>query len=524
MHRVFWFHPAYHYRHHFLSWRCDGAMSFRAFFIACRVVHRVMVDLIQKVVLMNSSSAATSRWAHMGRALRSRNYRLFFYGQGVSMIGTWMQRTALLWLVGMRFDDERTAALWLGVVGFCGQIPSLVLTPLAGALADRWNRHRMVVGAQVLAMIQAFVLAGMAFTNHLEMWHIIALSVWLGAVHAVDIPARQSFMLEMLDTPEDLPNAIALNSTLVNLGRLVGPALGGVVAAMMGASVCFLLNGLSFLSVIAALLFMRLPAATKKTVHRHILHNMLEGFQYAWRVVPIRSTLLLMSLVSLVAVPYVSLLPAMARHGLSCEAGGYGLLVAAAGMGALLGAVHLAGRRSAIGLERVMGVAPCVMGVALVVFAWNHSFWVALVLMGMVGMGQMLLIASGNTLLQTMVDDDKRGRVMSFYSLSFMGVMPLGNLLAGVAARHIGTSWTLTTGGILCVAGAVGFRAALPALAAALETKTSLSVESFPTQNIPYKAPETFASVPVQVTGHVSNPTSDHMSTPCSASEVEPES
>ncbi len=405
-----------------------------------------------------------SRWSNVVRPLRSRNYRLFFVGQGVSLTGTWMQRTALLWLVGTMFSDERIAAFWLGVVGFSGQIPALVLTPLAGALADRWNRRHMVIGTQALAMVQSFILAALAISGHIEIWHIVVLSLWLGAVNAVDVPTRQSFVIEMVDRPEDLTNAIALNSSIVNAGRLAGPALGGVMTAFFGVGACFLLNGFSFLAVIVALLAMRIKPREMRPSKKHVIHNMTEGLVYAFSFPPIRALLLIMALVSLMGVPYNSLLPVFARHVLSCGPKGYGTLVAVGGIGALAGALYLASRSSVRGLGRVIMVAPALLGLALVCFSFNRSYSLALVLMPLLGLGQMLLMASCNTVLQTIVDDDKRGRVMSFYSLSFMGVVPLGNLLAGFAAREIGSALTMTIGGAVCVLGAIHFSRRLPHL------------------------------------------------------------
>ena len=405
-----------------------------------------------------------SRWNNIVRPLRSRNYRLFFMGQGISLTGTWMQRTALLWLVGTMYADEKTAAFWLGVVGFASQIPALLLTPLAGALADRWNRRRMLLGAQSLAMVQSFLLAFLTLSGEMHIWQIVALSLWLGVVNAVDVPTRQSFVIEMVERPEDLTGAIALNSSLVNAGRLAGPALGGLMTALFGVGACFLLNGFSFLAVILALLVMRTKPRPKQPGRKHVFQNLAEGLVYAFTFPPIRALLLIMALVSLAGMPYHSLLPAFTRHLLHGGPKGYGALVAAAGIGALSGALYLASRFSVRGLLRMIAIAPALFGSLLLVFSLNRSFPLALVLMPMLGLGQMLLMASCNTVLQTIVDDDKRGRVMSFYSLSFMGVAPLGNLLAGVAAREFGSAATMAVGGVACVLGAIEFSRRLPRL------------------------------------------------------------
>jgi MFS family permease len=409
-------------------------------------------------------SATGSRWANIARALKSRNYRLFFMGQGVSLIGTWMQRTALLWLVSTQFPDERSAALWLGVVGFSGQIPALVLTPLAGVLADRWDRRRMVTCTQVLAMLQAFVLATLTLTGVIEIWHIVALSFWLGAVNAVDVPTRQAFLIEMVDRPGDLNNAIALNSSVMNCGRMIGPALGGVLTALFGPGLCFLLNGVSYLAVIIALLAMRLRPRKVAPARKHVLSHLVEGLGYALGFPPIRGLLLIMALVSLVGIPYASLLPVFAKHLLGGGPKSYGLLVTGVGVGAVSAAMYLASRSSVRGLGSVIAIAPAVLGAGLIVFSLSRSLVLSLLLTPLLGMGQMLVMAASNTVLQTIVDDDKRGRVMSFYSLSFMGMVPLGNLLAGVLASQIGAPLTVAIGGGLCVVGAIVFGRNLPAL------------------------------------------------------------
>lgn len=403
-------------------------------------------------------------WANIARALKSRNYRLFFMGQGISLIGTWMQRTALLWLVSTQFPDVRSAAFWLGVVGFSSQIPAIVLTPLAGVLADRWDRRRMIICTQVLAMLQALVLAGLTLTGVIEIWHIIVLSLWLGAVNAVDVPTRQSFIVEMVDRPEDLSNAIALNSSIVNGGRMIGPALGGIMTALFGAGYCFLLNSVSFLAVIVSLLAMHIKPRTITTVRKRILNQMVEGFRYAIGFPPIRGLLLIRALVSLVGIPYASLLPVFAGHLLGGGPKSYGMLVTGVGVGALSAGIYLASRSSVLGLGKIIAIASAVLGVGLIVFAFSRSFMLSLMLMPLLGMGQMLVMAPTNTVLQTIVDDDKRGRVMSLNALAFMGMVPIGNLLAGALASHIGPSLTIAIGGSICIFGAIVFSRSLPGL------------------------------------------------------------
>ncbi len=403
-------------------------------------------------------------WANIARSLKSRNYRLFFMGQGISLIGTWMQRTALLWLVSTQFPDVRSAAFWLGVVGFSSQIPAIVLTPLAGVLADRWDRRRMVICTQVLAMLQALVLAGLTLAGVIEIWHIIVLSLWQGAVNAVDVPTRQSFVVEMVDRPEDLNNAIALNSSIVNGGRMIGPALGGIMTALFGAGYCFLLNGVSFLAVIVSLLAMHIKPRTITIGRKRIFSQMAEGFRYAMGFPPIRGLLLIRALVSLVGIPYAALLPVFAGHLLGGGPKLYGMLVTGVGLGALSAGIYLASRSSVLGLGKIIAIASAVLGVGLIVFSFSRSLMLSLMLMPLLGMGQMLVMASTNTVLQTIVDDDKRGRVMSLNALAFMGMVPIGNLLAGALAGHIGPSPTIAIGGSICILGAIVFSKSLPAL------------------------------------------------------------
>lgn len=405
---------------------------------------------------------AGSSWANIARALKSRNYRLFFIGQGISLIGTWMQRTALLWLVSTRFSDPKSAAFWLGVVGFSSQIPAIVLTPLAGVLADRWNRRRMIICTQVLAMVQAMLLAGLTLTGVIQIWHIIVLSLWLGAVNAFDVPTRQSFVVDMVDRPDDLNNAIALNSSIVNGGRMIGPALGGIITALFGAGSCFLLNGVSFLAVIASLLAMHIRPRAITTVRKRIFGQMIEGFRYATGFPPIRGLLLIRALISLVGIPYISLLPVFAGHLLGGGSKSYGMLVTGAGVGALASGIYLASRSSVLGLGKVITTASAMLGAGMIAFSFSRSFMLSLMLMPLLGVGQMLVMASTNSVLQTIVDDDKRGRVMSINALAFMGMVPIGNLLAGGLASHIGPSLTIAAGGSICIAGAIMFSRSLP--------------------------------------------------------------
>ncbi|MFA4945794.1 MAG: MFS transporter [Lentisphaeria bacterium] len=394
------------------------------------------------------------------RSLKHRNFRLFFMGQGISLIGTWMQMMAVAWLV-WRLSHS---AWLLGLIGFSARIPTFLMAPFAGVLVDRVDRHRLIIGTQVLAMAQALMLAGLMYSGRLTVWHIVALSLLLGFINALDMPARQSFLVQMLDRPEDLTNAIALNSSLVNGARLVGPAVAGILIAGAGEALCFLLNGLSYLAVIAGLLLMRVPPTARMGPRTAILANLGEGFRYAFGFPPIRALLLLLALVSLAGASYTQLLPIFAQQILHGDARTQGFLVSAAAAGALAGALYLAGRRSVRGLGRVIAWAPAVFGAGLVALGLSPWLWLTLAVMPVVGLGLIIQMASTNTVLQTIVDDDKRGRVMSFYSMAFMGMVPLGSLLAGSLAHFIGAPLMVSLSGICCIAAAAGFARRLPAL------------------------------------------------------------
>jgi MFS family permease len=394
------------------------------------------------------------------RSLKNRNYRLFFMGQGISLIGTWMQMTAVAWLV-WRLSHN---ALLLGAVGFAGRIPTFLLAPFAGVLVDRMNRHRLIILTQMLAMSQALIMAGLMYSGRLEIWHVIALSLLLGCSDALDMPARQSFLLQMLDRREDLTNAIALNSSMVNGARLVGPAIAGLLIASYGEAICFLLNGLSYIAVIAGLLMMRLQPGTLTGRGTAVLDNLREGFRYAFGFAPIRSLLLLLGLTSLTSASYMQLLPIFAQQVLHGDARTQGFLISAAAAGALAGGTYLAGRRSVRGLERVIAWAPAVFGSGLIAMGFSNRLWLTMPVMSVIGLGFMVQIAATNTVLQMIVDDDKRGRVMSFYAMAFIGMVPLGSLLAGLLAHFMGAPQVVILSGICCIAGAAGFFRRLPAL------------------------------------------------------------
>jgi MFS family permease len=394
------------------------------------------------------------------RALSHRNYRLFFGGQGISLIGTWMQQVAMSWLA-YRLTGS---AVLLGVVGFTSRIPTFILSPFAGVLADRWNRHRILVITQTLSMVQALILAILVLTGAVAVWHIIVLSLFLGFVNSVDVPARQSFVVDMIERREDLGNAIALNSSIVNGARLAGPAIAGLLIAALGEGMCFLLNGISFIAVILALLAMKIKPRDRETKHSQVIQGLKEGIVYGFGSAPIRSVLLLLALVSLMGVPYTVLMPIFAQKVLHRGPEALGFLLGASGVGALVGSIYLASRKSVLGLGRIIVISSALFGIGLVGFSFSRLFWLSLCFMLLTGSGMMVQMASSNTILQTIVEEDKRGRVMSFYTMSFMGMVPFGSLLAGNLAHAIGAPDTVLIGGIACLLGSAWFAKRLPAL------------------------------------------------------------
>lgn len=396
------------------------------------------------------------------RSLKHRNFRLFMMGQGLSLIGTWMQMTAVAWLV-WRMENS---AFLLGLVGFVARIPTFVMAPIAGVWVDRMDRYRLVLVTQVLSMLQALILAALMFSGHLQIWHILVLSFLLGCINTLDIPARQAFLIQLLDRREDLTNAIALNSSLVNGARLIGPSLAGVIIASWGEATCFLVNGLSYIAVIWGLLMIRVAPNIRMGRETAVLHNLKDGFRYAFGFPPIRSLLFLLALVSVAGASYAQLLPIFASQILQGDARTQGVLISATAIGALAGAMYLAGRRTVRGLGRVVAWSPTVFGGGLIAMGLSSHLWLTLLIMPMVGLGLMVQMAATNTVLQTIVDDDKRGRVMSFYSMAFMGMIPLGSLLAGTLAHYVGAPATVIFGGVCCIIGSLCFASQLPTLRA----------------------------------------------------------
>ena len=398
------------------------------------------------------------------RALRHRNYRLFFSGQSVSLVGTWITRIATSWLV-YRLTGS---ALLLGVVGFCGQIPTLVLSPFAGVLVDRFDRHRILVITQFFSMLQSLALALLALPGIIKVWEILALQVVQGVINAFDTPARQSFIVDMIEDRADLPNAIALNSSMVNGSRIIGPSIGGIVIAAVGEGWCFMIDAISYLAVIASLMAMRVAKKQRPETVGRVVEELRAGLSYVSRSVPMRSALLLLALVSTMGMPYTVLMPAIAMERLHGGPHTLGFLMTASGLGALAGALYLASRNSVLGLGKAMVLSTIAFGVGLAAFSQSRVIWLSLILLPIVGGGMMVETASTNTILQTIVEEGMRGRVMSFYTMAFLGTAPLGSLLAGLLADHIGAPLTILFGGLACVAAGIWFGLRLPSLRALL--------------------------------------------------------
>jgi MFS family permease len=394
------------------------------------------------------------------RALRHRNFRIFTTGQAISLIGTWMQQVALGWLVYRLTQSP----LLLGLVSFASLAPGFFIAPFAGVFADRYDKQRIIIATQVVMMLQALALGTLILTDLVTIGWILALATVLGFATGVDIPARQSFLVDMVDDRADLPNAIALNSSIFNAARLVGPAIAGFAIAAIGEGWVIILNGVSYSAVLAGLLVMRLPPRATPPPRGAVLRRLAEGVRYAFGFGPIRALLLLVAVVSLLGVPFTVLLPVIATEVLGGGPQTLGLLMAATGFGALAGALYLAGRSTVIGLGRVIVLAATTFGTALILLAFTSHLALALPLLALAGFGMMAQMASSNTVLQTVVDDDKRGRVMSFYTMAFMGTAPFGSLLLGAAADRLGVTWAIAMGGAACVVAALAFGQRLPVL------------------------------------------------------------
>jgi len=385
------------------------------------------------------------------RALNHRNYRLYFAGQGISQMGTWMQIMAMSWLVYRLTHSP----FMLGAISFSSQIPSLLLSPVAGVISDRFNRHKIIITTQVLSMFQAATLAALVLTNAVQIWQLFLLGFCLGCINAFDMPTRQSFVIDLLEDRRDLNNAIALNSMMINIARLIGPTTAGILIALVGEGYCFLINAVSFVAVIIALVAMNIrPAHFAARTGKSGWEQMWDGYLYAFNCPPIKYMIALMAVVSMVGLSFTVLMPIFAGGIFAGGPHTLGYLMAAIGVGALTGGIHLASRKNAVGLQKVIPAAVALFGFALVMFSQTRHLGAALAVLFFAGLGMILFISATNTLLQTVVDDDKRGRVMSLYTMSFMGMSPFGSFLAGSLASHIGTPETVLFSGIVCIIGA----------------------------------------------------------------------
>lgn len=392
------------------------------------------------------------------RALSSRNYRLYYAGQGISVVGTWITRVATSWLV-YRLTGS---ALMLGVTGFVGQLPVFLFAPFAGVFVDRANRHRLLVVTQVLSMVQSFLLAILTLTGAITVTHVMLLMALQGFINAFDVPVRQAFLSELIERKEDLGNAIALNSSMVNAARLIGPTVAGVIIAAAGEGICFLIDGFSYVAVIASLLLMHLGTPPARPPRKLFLLEFMEGFRYAFGFSAIKAILLLLALASMMGMSYQVLMPIFASKVLGGGPYTLGFLMSAAGLGALSGAFFLASRESVRGLGRWIVIASSAFGLGLMAFSFSPILPLSLALLLIVGFGMMVHMASSNTILQTISEERMRGRVMAFYSMAFMGMVPFGNLLAGTLADLIGAQWTVFLGGFACLVGSMAFLKVLP--------------------------------------------------------------
>jgi MFS family permease len=433
------------------------------------------------------TQTASPGFAHAYRALRHRNFRLFFAGQSISLIGTWMTRVATAWLV---YRLTKSAVL-LGTVSFAGQIPTFLLAPLAGVLVDRWNRRTVLVVTQALAMVQSLALAALTLTHRITIVEVLALSAMQGCINAFDMPGRQSFLLEMVEDRADLSNAIAINSSMVNLARLVGPSLAGMLIAVSSEGWCFLVDGVSYIAVVASLLMMHLPAhsaaalaAAASRAQASLYLQLKEGWDFVRHNAPIRTILLLFALVSLMGIPFTVLMPIFAAQVLQGGPHTLGFLMGAMGVGSLVSALTLVLRKSVRGLLKMIPIAAASFGAGLVLFGLSHVLWISMTMLLLVGFGMMQGLTASNTIIQTIVPEDKRGRVMSYYTVAFVGMAPFGSLMAGALARSIGAPWTVIISGISCILGAIWFLTQIKQVRKAMRPIYQ-QLGIIPTQNLP---------------------------------------
>jgi MFS family permease len=387
------------------------------------------------------------------RSLRYPNYRLYFVGQSISLIGTWMERIAINWLV----YTTTHSAIMLGVVNFAGQIPTLILSPYGGTISDRHNKYRILLTTQIAAMVQASIMAALVLMHIYSMPAIIGLSIMLGIINAFDTPSRQSLMIRLIDDKSDLQNAIALNSSMVNLARMLGPAVAGILLTTVGTGICFLLNALSFIAVLASLLLMKLPAMEIKKTTESVWTGLKQGYDYLKQAEDIKLVILLMACTSFFVMPYSTLMPVFAKDVFHGDAGTYSLLNSVSGMGSLMGAIYMASLKNTGNIKRIVIIACTMFSAGLAVFAWCNSLWLALCFVAPAGAGAMMQIAGTNTFVQTTVSDEMRGRVISYYVMAFLGMQPLGSFIVGLSGHYAGPRVILFIQGMAGIATAIVF-------------------------------------------------------------------
>ncbi|MBI2026425.1 MAG: MFS transporter [Deltaproteobacteria bacterium] len=415
------------------------------------------------------------------RAFHHKNYRIYMTGHGISLVGTWMQSAAMSWLV-YRLTQS---SFMLGLVGFVGNISTFLLASFAGVIADRYDRKRTIIITQSLALLQALLLSFLVLKGTIEIWHILLLSSFLGFIYSFDIPVRQTFTADLIGRREDLSNAIALNSSIVNLARFAGPSLAGIIIAAFGEGPCFLINAISFIFPLTSLKVLQLTQKKSHIPTNNVLYDLKKGFHYTFSHISIRSILLLFSLLGLVGMPYQVLMPVIARELMHGGPKTLGFLMAMSGLGAFIGALYLAGKVSLKGLDNLVLISGILLGIGLISLGHSSILIFSLLSCTLTGFSMVVHMASCNTLLQTISDEPMRGRVMSFFTMAFMGTMPIGSLIAGTLAKHMGVTTTLTIGGILCILGSLIFSRSLPhlkskiqiILAQNIETMTEMRVE-----------------------------------------------
>ena len=407
-----------------------------------------------------SSTPVARDYSHAWRAMRHRNFRLFFGGQSISLIGTWMTRIATSWLVYRLTKSP----LLLGTVGFAGQIPTFLLAPIAGVIVDRIDRRKVLVWTQTLAMVQSLALAWLTLSHRITIPEVLVLSAMQGIINAFDMPGRQSFMVKMVEDRADLSNAIAINSSMVNTARLIGPSLAGLLIAATNEGWCFLVDGISYIAVIASLLMMRIRPDQEQRATTSMIVQLKEGWAYVAGFVPMRYILLLFALLSLMGWPFMVLMPIFAGQVLHGGAHTLGFLMGAVGVGSLISALSMVMRRSVRGLTRMIPIAAAVFGIGLICFGLSHFLWLSMLMMLVTGFGMMQGLTGSNTIIQTLVDEKMRGRVMSYYTMAFVGMAPFGSLLAGALAHAIGAPRTVIVSGIACILGSIWFTSRLTAI------------------------------------------------------------